>query len=1060
MSPSTPCGCWYPFPDQYGRALKCYLPQVELSSATTILATTSRTALTQTFSNTSAEQIEVQYTFPLHDGVSVVEFECTIGEKTIVGIVTEKQQARAAYQNAVNRGGTAGLLERLAEVSDVLTTKIGNVPAGEKIIVKIVYIGELKHDAETDGSRFTIPTVIAPRYGHLSPYSTQVTSKNDADDRAGIRIMVDVVLEEGSIIRGIQSPSHPIAVTMGRTSKMEENAFENSYASATLTLGSTELDKDFVIVILAKGTETPRALLELHPAIPNQRALMTTLVPKFSLPNHHPEIVFIIDRSGSMEGKMETLISAMKIFLKSLPVGVKFNICSFGSHYSFLFGKSRTYDETSMEEAFAHVSSMSNNYGGTEMLNPVQATVGNRYKDLPLEVMLLTDGQIFNQGALFDFINGAVKQDARFFSLGIGSGASSALVEGIARAGDGFAQFVGENEKMDKRVVRMLKGALTPHIKDYTLEVRYSKENAVTTEEDFEIVESFNDSMKLTDGSAASETSKPGSVLSNTISLFNQSAEEEPISKPDAGRYDSLPTVAVPKVLQTPHKVPSLYPFNRTTVYLLLGPESCRRPPESVILRGSSEYGPLELEIPIQGIGSGRTIHQLAAKNAVQDLEQGRGWITEARDSNSTLLKEEFEGRWDLMVEREAVRLGVEFQVGGKWCSFVAIDRNAEDAEQANGTGESVQEHSASTVSDQKKLESSKLPTSTGFPIPQGLSYTGSDPSRGVALSQTLAPFPSYQSTSSFRAGTRFSASATNTPNRLFTDHSGSSITTSAAEPTWFGGFGSANTSSFGASASSSGTPSTTPTMNAHARGSNVNVRLNQSIQNARTSSGLFSSNSAQPSSNPLTDITPHTGKAASGTQSRYTAMSGMVLHADRRFVAPSDNVTPGPNNMFGTSSRASAGHGAPRRQLASKAARAPASAPPSATSADSDASSSPPKPFTDDERMHQLISLQSFNGSWPASSSPELRQLVDLNDDIDIHQAVGLPIWSEEVPLLTVSTTAVVVAWLQVKMKSDEDVWELVVHKAMFWLKAQAQGAQAFDVEDVLRRARSLFQA
>jgi hypothetical protein len=40
--------------------------------------------------------------------------------------------------------------------------------------------------------------------------------------------------------------------------------------------------------------------------------------------------------------------------------------------------------------------------------------------------------------------------------LGIGGGVSSALIEGVARAGCGFAQMVTDNEQMDSKVVRMV----------------------------------------------------------------------------------------------------------------------------------------------------------------------------------------------------------------------------------------------------------------------------------------------------------------------------------------------------------------------------------------------------------------------------------------------------------------------------------------------------------------------------------------------------------------------------------------------------------------------------
>lgn len=663
------CGCWYPVQinnDHYRFVERRYLPQIQLSSSTDILTVTSRTTLKQTFINPEDKHLdEVHYTFPLYDGVAVVQFTCTIGTKTVVGVVKEKQQAKVEYQEALARGETAGLLQQLPEASDAFTTSIGNIPPKEKVFVEIVYIGELKHDAETDGSRFTIPTTIAPRYGSVSGETADTLNHVNATNKGGISICVNVTLEEGSMVRGLQSPSHPIAVTMGRTADADENQFDNKNASATLTLGSTELEKDFIVVVLAKGVDTPRALLETHPSLPNQRAIMTTLVPKFNIPNICPEIVFVLDRSGSMANKITTVVAAMRVFLKSLPIGVKFNICSFGSRHSFLFNKSRTYDQSSLTEAQKHLETFDANFGGTEMLPPIKETVKNRYSDLPLEVMLLTDGEIWNQEELFTFVNDT--KNARFFTLGIGDGASSALVEGIARAGNGFAQFVGANEKMDRRVVRMLRAALTPHISDYTLTVTYS-EDPISAEEDFEMIEPVKSEKTVFTNLEKTSDRK-------TISLFDAEATEKP-SSPPTGRHDHLPNMTAPIVLQAPHRIAALYPSSRTTVYLILGPGAPETVPKLVTLRATSDHGPLEVDLPIQNAGIGERIHQLAAKKAIHELEQGRGWITEARDAEHRLIREVHEGKWDLIVEREAVRLGVQFQVAGKWCSFVAIEKN------------------------------------------------------------------------------------------------------------------------------------------------------------------------------------------------------------------------------------------------------------------------------------------------------------------------------------------------------------------------------------------------
>ena len=48
-------------------------------------------------------------------------------------------------------------------------------------------------------------------------------------------------------------------------------------------------------------------------------------------------IVFLVDQSGSMSGqKMEVTKDALKLFLKSLPFGCKFDIVSFGSDFQYL----------------------------------------------------------------------------------------------------------------------------------------------------------------------------------------------------------------------------------------------------------------------------------------------------------------------------------------------------------------------------------------------------------------------------------------------------------------------------------------------------------------------------------------------------------------------------------------------------------------------------------------------------------------------------------------------------------------------------------------------------
>ncbi|PQE30133.1 von Willebrand domain-containing protein [Rutstroemia sp. NJR-2017a WRK4] len=634
-------------------------------SATTVskpyLSSRSIPVVNMVYRNDSPNNItECTYQFPLYDGVSVSKFTCYIGDEVLKGVVRAKEEAKAIFDKAVKRGETAGLFEQHEKASDVFRTSLGNIPAGEKVIVEIVHVGELMMEGGS-GVKLTIPTSVAPRYG--DPGETSTNSVAPSQD--GLKITVDVSMWADMPIDAVTSPSHLIAVSIGTLSSGDGERGLNK-ASVTLSQGSTTLEKDFVLHVNVKDLGNPKAMLETHSTIPNHRALMVSLVPKFELPTHRPEIVFVVDRSGSMENNIPTLISAMNVFLKSLPLGIKFNICSFGSHYEFLWEKSQPYSKETLSEATQLIKGFDAEMGGTSTQKAVTATIQNRLLDLPLEVMLLTDGDIWQQEEFFAYINEEVKRSSgsvRIFPLGIGNGVSHALINGIARAGNGFPQTVQNGEKLDSSVVRMLRGALTPHISDYSMEVKYESDD-----DDFELID------KVTEGldNLLSESEAKTPQTTAKISLFDPATKED-VSMPDIPPLE-LPQIRTPKIIQAPNRIPSLFSGSNTTIYLLLSPDTIQRNPTSVILRATSLQTPLELSIPIEVLSiKSNTIHELAARKATQDLEEGRGWITEAKSADGIYLKDQFASQLEAIVKREAVRLGEQFQIANRWCSFVAL---------------------------------------------------------------------------------------------------------------------------------------------------------------------------------------------------------------------------------------------------------------------------------------------------------------------------------------------------------------------------------------------------
>src|SRR5262249_12300070 len=116
--------------------------------------------VTQQFGNPFNEKIEAVYLFPLPENSAVSEFVMTIGERRIRGILREKEEAQAAYNQARAQGYQASLLTQ--QRPNVFEQKVANIEPGKRIDVNIRYYNTLAYG---DGwYSFVFPMVVGPRY--------------------------------------------------------------------------------------------------------------------------------------------------------------------------------------------------------------------------------------------------------------------------------------------------------------------------------------------------------------------------------------------------------------------------------------------------------------------------------------------------------------------------------------------------------------------------------------------------------------------------------------------------------------------------------------------------------------------------------------------------------------------------------------------------------------------------------------------------------------------------------------------------------------------------------
>jgi len=419
----------------------------------------ARVTFTQRYRNQESTPVEAVYVFPLDEGAAVCGFAAVVDGVRYEGAVKPREEAFATYDDAMAAGHGAFLLDE--ERPDVFTASIGNLAPGAEAQIELTYVTELA--CEDDSIRLTLPTTVSPRYAPKEDHA--VVGRPPADvlnpprlDEVPYGLSFTARVATPGRIRRIESPSHPISID-----------FDGDRATVTLAQAHVALDRDLVLLITPSETGAPQVVLERTKS--GRVAVAVTFRPQFAAARVPAEVVFVVDRSGSMQGSsIEQVQNALQICLRSLEAGCTFNIVGFGSTFESMFNEARPYDERSLTEASAYIAKLGASLGGTELLPAIEfvlerAARGERITQL----VAMTDGQVTNSDAVIEAVRRR-SQHVRVFTFGIGRGASHHLVKGLARAGGGVAEFVYPGERIEPKIVRLFRRALSPALTDVRLD--------------------------------------------------------------------------------------------------------------------------------------------------------------------------------------------------------------------------------------------------------------------------------------------------------------------------------------------------------------------------------------------------------------------------------------------------------------------------------------------------------------------------------------------------------------------------------------------------------------
>lgn len=444
-----------------------------------------RYKLRHTFMNTSKQWSEAIYTYPLPSGSAVDRLKMTIGDRVVDGRIEEKSEARRMYNQAKSNGQRASIVEQ--QRPNIFTTSLANIAPGERITVEIGFQETLK--MRDGGFRLRMPLVVGPRYipGEAiegfkatgwAPPTSEVKDAHlitppvrTVEEGSGNPVSLNIDLDAGFPLAALGSPSHELTIEKRGDGK------------ARIAIKDTvPADKDFTLVWKARTGDTPAAGLFTETVNGTRYALLMLSPPISDQPPERTprDLVFVVDTSGSMHGaSIDQAKAALRLALDRLSPDDGFRIVRFSNTMSSFRPAKVMATPKNIAAAKEYVGALEAE-GGTEIVKALShALAQQRSRDRLTQVVLLTDGAVGNEQALFDVIDRHISE-ARLFTVGIGTAPNGYLMTRAAHAGRGTFTFIEHIDEVAEQMTALFTMLETPALTDVTLDWQGGESQAET----------------------------------------------------------------------------------------------------------------------------------------------------------------------------------------------------------------------------------------------------------------------------------------------------------------------------------------------------------------------------------------------------------------------------------------------------------------------------------------------------------------------------------------------------------------------------------------------------
>ena len=459
------------------------------------------TELTQYFTNSFDQPIELTIIFPIKEEISLSKFVISTDDKIVISKVMAKEKAKEKYNDSIATGN-AGFLSTYEENDVSYSVNIGNISPKQQIKLNTIFI-------EMIGSQdMSYEFIIMDKYPTFHIRQTKKSKKIKPINtilKANIEIKTESKITRliAPFWNGLERKKSSYSIKYSDDYKTAEIIYiknldkirkkpKNNQNNKSL-LKDIENKLYFCLLFRTANMNKPILYTQYNPILKeisysfnyiytskNRKEIPIPEKPDedntISYYNKYEEyinnetpglFIFLIDQSGSMAGKSIDLVKkALLLFIQSLAEGSYFQIIGFGSKFIKYNDIPVIYDKQNVTQIIDVIKDMKANLGGTNISKPLENIFNhtiftNNY--LSRNIFLLTDGQVHDRDECFKLIS-ENSNKYRIQAIGIGNDFDKILIEQCGKLGKGSSSFVKNVENINSVVIESLNKCLRPYI--------------------------------------------------------------------------------------------------------------------------------------------------------------------------------------------------------------------------------------------------------------------------------------------------------------------------------------------------------------------------------------------------------------------------------------------------------------------------------------------------------------------------------------------------------------------------------------------------------------------